>query len=128
MKVHLINKHPLVQMSRSSNKVSLKYQGHIFHIIWRALVFDKHIWFRRNNHRRCEWNRLHPVATTSIKPRIEIRIAGKLNLRIPERYYVDMTLLSCVNRLIDMPTLGSSNAAANEDMMSKILTNGNTIF
>ena len=28
----------------------------------------------------------------------------------------------------DMPILGSSNSAANKDMMSKTLTNGNTIF
>ena len=27
-----------------------------------------------------------------------------------------------------MPTLGSSNSAANKDIMSKILTNGDTIF
>ena len=28
----------------------------------------------------------------------------------------------------DIPILGSSNSAANTDMMSKILTNGDTIF
>ena len=33
-----------------------------------------------------------------------------------------------VNPLPHMPTLGSSNSAANKDMMSKILTNGHTIF
>ena len=32
------------------------------------------------------------------------------------------------NALPDMPILGSSNSAANKDMMSKILTNGDTIF
>ena len=32
------------------------------------------------------------------------------------------------NPLPHMPILGSSNSAANKDMMSKILTNGDTIF
>ena len=32
------------------------------------------------------------------------------------------------NPLPDMPILGSSNLAVNKDMMSKILTNGDTIF
>ena len=32
------------------------------------------------------------------------------------------------NPLLDMPILGSSNSAANKDMMSKILTNGDAIF
>ena len=32
------------------------------------------------------------------------------------------------NPLPDMPILGSSNSAANKDMMSKILTNGDAIF
>ena len=32
-----------------------------------------------------------------------------------------------VNPLPDMPISGSSNSAANKDMMSKILTNGDTI-
>ena len=34
----------------------------------------------------------------------------------------------CNNPLPDVPILGSSNAAANKDMMSKIFTNGATIF
>ena len=33
----------------------------------------------------------------------------------------------CINLLPDMPILGSSNSTANKDMMSKILTNGDTI-
>ena len=33
-----------------------------------------------------------------------------------------------VNSLSDMPISGSSYSAANKDMMSKILTSGNTIF
>ena len=33
-----------------------------------------------------------------------------------------------INPLPHIPILGSSNAAANKDMMSKILTNGDTIF
>ena len=33
-----------------------------------------------------------------------------------------------VNALPHMPTMASSNSAANKDMMSKILTNGDTIF
>ena len=32
------------------------------------------------------------------------------------------------NPLLDMPILGCSNSVANKDMMSKILTNGDTIF
>ena len=32
------------------------------------------------------------------------------------------------NRLPHLPMLGSSNSAANKDMMSKILTNGDTVF
>ena len=35
---------------------------------------------------------------------------------------------SLLNSLPHMPTLGSSNAAENKDMMSKILTNWNTIL
>ena len=34
----------------------------------------------------------------------------------------------CVNPLPDKPILGSSNSAANKDVVSKILTNGDTIF
>ena len=33
-----------------------------------------------------------------------------------------------VNPLPHMPILGSSNSAANKDVMSKIWTNGDTIF
>ena len=33
-----------------------------------------------------------------------------------------------LNALQDMPILGSSNSAANKDMMSKIWTNGDTII
>ena len=33
-----------------------------------------------------------------------------------------------INPLPHMPILDSSNSAANKDMMSKILTNGDTIF
>ena len=33
-----------------------------------------------------------------------------------------------LNYLPHMPILGSSNSVANKDMMSKILTNGDTIF
>ena len=35
---------------------------------------------------------------------------------------------NCFNPLPDMPILGSSNLAANKDMMSKIWTNGDTII
>ena len=35
--------------------------------------------------------------------------------------------VKCVNPLPHMPILGSSNLAANKDMMSKILTNGDGI-
>ena len=35
---------------------------------------------------------------------------------------------SCLNPLPHMPTLGSSNSAANKDIMSKIQTNGDTII
>ena len=35
---------------------------------------------------------------------------------------------SNVSPLPDMPILGSSNSAANNDTMSKVLTNGDTIF
>ena len=37
-------------------------------------------------------------------------------------------LKACHNPLPDMPILGSSNSAANKDMMSKIWTNGDTII
>ena len=37
-------------------------------------------------------------------------------------------VLERINPLPDMPKLGSSNSAANKDMMSKILINGDTIF
>ena len=37
-------------------------------------------------------------------------------------------MVSWVIPLLDMPILGSSNSAANQDMMSKIWTNGDTIF
>ena len=33
-----------------------------------------------------------------------------------------------INPLPDMPMLGSSNSAANKNMMSKILTTGDTTF
>ena len=33
-----------------------------------------------------------------------------------------------LNPLPDMPNLGSSNSAADKDMMSKMWTNGDTIF
>ena len=36
--------------------------------------------------------------------------------------------LAHLNPLPHMPISGSSNSAANKDMMSKLLTNGNTIF
>ena len=36
--------------------------------------------------------------------------------------------VKAVNPLPHMPILGSSNSAANTDIMSKILTNGDTIF
>ena len=39
-----------------------------------------------------------------------------------------ITSFLSVNPLPHMPILGSSNSAANKDMMSKILTNGDTIF
>ena len=32
-----------------------------------------------------------------------------------------------LNSLLEMPILGSSNSAANKEMMSKIWTNGHTI-
>ena len=34
----------------------------------------------------------------------------------------------CINPLPDVPILGSSNSAANKDVVSKILTNEDTIF
>ena len=37
-------------------------------------------------------------------------------------------LLTMFNPLPDMPILGSSNSAANKDMMSKIWKNGDTII
>ena len=45
MKAHLIDTHLLVPRSRSSAKVKVKYQGHIFKkmAISGALVFHKHI-------------------------------------------------------------------------------------
>ena len=39
----------------------------------------------------------------------------------------DINFLMIVNPLPHMPILGSSNSAANKDMMLKIWTNGNTI-
>ena len=39
-----------------------------------------------------------------------------------------MSLKFCLNPLPDMPILGSSTSAANKDMMSKILTNGDTVI
>ena len=42
-------------------------------------------------------------------------------------FYV-ICILKSFNPLPYMPILGSSNSAANKDMMSKILTNGNTNF
>ena len=33
-----------------------------------------------------------------------------------------------INPLPDRPILGSSNSTANKDMMSKILTNGDTVI
>ena len=39
-----------------------------------------------------------------------------------------VTLNETVNVLPDMPILGSSNSAANKDMMSKIWTNGDTVI
>ena len=42
-------------------------------------------------------------------------------------FYLDCLHVS-LNRLSQMPILGSSSSAANKDMMSKKLTNGDTIF
>ena len=42
------------------------------------------------------------------------------------RQIVDLN--RCLNLLPDMPILGSSNSAANKDMMSKIWTNGDTVI
>ena len=39
-----------------------------------------------------------------------------------------MLFSCCLNPLPHMPSFGSSNSAANKDMVSKILTNGDTIF
>ena len=41
---------------------------------------------------------------------------------------IDMIMARMINPLPHMPILGSSNSAANKDMMSKILSNGDTIF
>ena len=49
MKAHLIDTHLLVQKSRSSARVKVKYQGHVFQTMDKnlsgALVFHKHILF-----------------------------------------------------------------------------------
>ena len=47
MKAHLIDTHLLVPRSRSSAKVKVKYQGHVFQEmgVSGALVFHKHILF-----------------------------------------------------------------------------------
>ena len=44
------------------------------------------------------------------------------------RFFYSFTIPCIVNPLPHMPILGSCNSAANKDMMSKILTNGDTIF
>ena len=41
---------------------------------------------------------------------------------------IQITVLPLFNPLSDMPILGSSNSAANKDMISKIWTNGYTII
>ena len=43
-------------------------------------------------------------------------------------YKVSLFLVSQINPLPHMPILGLSNSAGNKDMMSKLLTNGDTIF
>ena len=47
MKAHVIDTHLLVQKSRSSAKVKVKYQGHVSQKmgVLGALVFQKHILF-----------------------------------------------------------------------------------
>ena len=42
--------------------------------------------------------------------------------------FLDIENTYSVNPLPDMPILGSSNSVANKDIMSKILTNGDTII
>ena len=52
-------------------------------------------------------------------------------LRERENYYAGSIIFSFFqycNPLSDMPILGSSNSAANKDMMAKIWTNGDTII
>ena len=43
----------------------------------------------------------------------------------------ELTLQNCLaqlNPLLDIPTFGSSNSAANKDIMSKISTNGDRVI
>ena len=53
---------------------------------------------------------------------------GKATYIIYIRYIICTSNLQVVNALPDMPILGSSNLAANKDMMSEIWKNGDTII
>ena len=50
---------------------------------------------------------------------------GNKSFHVIISFFTDVGL---IYPLPDMPIIGSSNSAANKDMMSKILTNGDTIF
>ena len=59
-------------------------------------------------------DRWYPIANMTIQHR----------MRVYDYYEPGMAFLTSFNPLPRMPILGSSNSAANKDMMSKIRANG----
>ena len=48
--------------------------------------------------------------------------------RVETLFQKEKMVIMLINTLPRMPILGSSNTTANENMKSKVLTNGDTIF